>query len=529
MKLHKNTFGRNAGGVFFAFAIAFVASAENPCDFEFQLVASRRYMLDNERVVSEFVPGAVVVPSVQNPFMPYCGATPALQFGNGVVAFSAAPDAPAEGTLFVGAFHPGVHFSQDVRSLSQGAAALLDIAPRDGSLLLRVRAEPGKPVEFAETRAGRSLAARLFDAKVVPNPPFRLSAVVAGPTILIAVRKDGDVRFLGAVTLDESPENDVRRRDFAGAFKCAAGFALPPGGTAVMERAAVSLTAGVGQADFRIVTDGPGCKPYFENGRIFCTFSARAGHKYTKSVASFDPAVFDFRMEGILLTSYGDDDPLLRNDGVNHLFRDSDGTWKGVAVGWSTAAHDLNAKSRKGSGLVVCESRVNPLHGIHVLRARPLVVGDGVKSEDPYFTFDPATNKWRLATSSFTEKGLRAHLWESDSWDGPYSKVAGPVLYDSTGCQIMDFGGTRFVMTANIARQRPVYSYPDLKYLGEWKCDFEPYGRECPNGRVFTAFAEMPPGYPYRYIMVTMDRRNFPGMPHPNWTYGGIYFYGANP
>lgn len=153
----------------------------------------------------------------------------------------------------------------------------------------------------------------------------------------------------------------------------------------------------------------PGCKPYFENGRIFCTFSARAGHKYTKSVASIDPATFNFRMEGILLTNYGDGDPLLRNDAVNHLFRDADGTWKAVGCGWSMANNSLGA--RKGNGLVVMECTKNPLHGITVMKARMLKVGKGI-SED---------------------------------------------------------------------------------------------------------------------LMVTMDRQNFPGMPTPNWTYGGMYFYGANP
>ena len=266
-----------------------------------------------------------------------------------------------------------------------------------------------------------------------------------------------------------------------------------------------------------------------ENGRIFCTFSARAGLKYTKSVASFNPSVFDFRMEGILLTSYGDDDPLLRNDGVGHVFRDSDGIWKAIAVGWSTTKHDLSPGSRKGSGLVACESRENPLHGIHVLRAKPLVVGDGLKSEDPYTTFDPTTNKWRLATSSFTGKGLRACLWASDRWDGPYAQIAGPVPFDSTGCEIMDFGGRTYVMTANAKRKRPVYEYPSLQYVGELRLDFEPYNEECSNGRIFTAFAEMPEGYPYRYILLTMDRQNFPGMPKPNWTYGAMYLYGANP
>ena len=493
----------------------------------FHLLASRRFMLDNEIVISEFIPGAVACPSIQNGPMPYCPAAPRADFGGGAMFLSAPADAAAEGTFFIGGFFPGVHFSADIQSLSSGAAALLDFAPLDGSILFRVRAEPGKPVEFSETRGKRPLAAALANAQLVPPPPFRLSAIVAGPTILIAVRKDGDVRFLGSVTLDESPENDIRRRDFAGVLKCAAGAALPPGGTASMERAAVSLTAGVGQADFCIVTDGAGCKPYVENGRMFCTFSARAGMKYTKSVASFDPATFDFRMEGILLTSYGDDDPLLRNDAIDHIFRDADGSWKCVAIGWSTTAHNLDPSTRKGSGLVVCETNECPLHGIHVLTARPLVVGDGVKSEDPHLHYDATAGKWRLSTSSFTLQGLRAHIWESDRWDGPYALLAGPGQFDSTGCQIMDFGGREFVMTANMERMRPVYAYPTLEYLGEWECDMEPYNADCSNGRIFTAWAKAPEGCPWRYVMITMDRQNFPGMPTPNWTYGGIHFYVA--
>lgn len=514
----------------------------------FQLLASRRFMLDNEIVLSEFVPGAVACPSLQNGPMPYCTTPPRATFGGGAMTLSAPPDAAAEGVFFVGGFFPGVHVSADIRSLSLGAAALLDIAPLDGSILFRVRAEPGKPVEFSEIRAkspsnsnpgpqtsdlrrGTSdsdLPFALANAQIVPPPPFRLSAVVAGPTILLAVRKDGDVRFLGSATLDETPANDIRRHDFAGWLKCAAGAALPPGGSAAIEHAAVSLTAGVGQADFCIVTDGAGCQPYMENGRMFCTFSARAGMKYTKSVASFDPTTFDFRMEGILLTRYGADDPLLRNDALDHIFRDADGSWKAVAIGWSTTAHDLDPATRKGSGLVVCETPECPLHGIHVLDARPLVVGDDVKSEDPHFHYDPEVGKWRLSTSSFTPQGLRAHLWESDRWDGPYTLLAGPGRFDSTGCQIMDFGGRKFVMTANMERMRPVYDYPSLAYLGEWECDVEPYNEDCSNGRVFTAWAETPTGCPWRYVMITMDRQNFPGMPIPNWTYGGIRFYGAN-
>ena len=498
----------------------------SPCDIQFRLLATRRFVLDNEREFSAFVPGAVLAPSLQNRMMPYCATPPAFSLGNGAAMLFAPPNAPAEGTFFVGGFVPGVHFSADFEALSPGAAALLDIAPPDGSLLLRVRAEPGKPIEFSETGDAGGRAA-LANPQTVPAPPFRLSAVVAGPTVLLAARKDGEVRFLGSVTLDESPENDVRRRDFAAALKCAAGASLPPGGTAVLSRAYVALTAGVGQADFCIVTDGPGSKPYVENGRMFCTFSARAGMKFVKSVASFDPAVFDFRMEGILFTNYGDGDPLLRNDAVEHLFRDADGSWKGVAIGWSTTAHDLAPASRRGSGLLVCETAENPLHGIHVLRARPLVLEGGVKSEDPHLRFDAAAGKWRLSTSSFTPEGWRAHLWESDRWDGPYSLLAGPGAFDSTGCQMMNFEGRTFIMTASLDGRRPVYAYPSLDCVGEWRCDLPPRDTECPNGRTFTAWAAAPDGCPWRYVMLAMDRRNFPGMPTPNWTYGGIYFYVA--
>ena len=504
-----------------------LAGADDPTKMEFKLIAAQRFVLDNELVVSEFVPGASARPSLQNPLMPFGKMKkPKVGYGGGRVTLKAGFE-PAEGALFVGGFLPGLHYSVDFDELSPGAAAELVFAPYDGSLVCTVRAEPGKKVSFSEVLNGTPLKPLVEKPEVVPPPPFRLSGVVAGPTLLICVRKENTVKYLGAVTF--APEPDIRRKDFAGKLKFAAGADLPAGGTAVISRATAAITAGVGQADFRIVTEGPTCVPYTENGRMFCTFSARAGKKYVKSVGSFDPALFNFRIEGILFTDYGDDDPILRNDAVNHLFHDRDGSWKAVGCGWSVAANNLDPKTRVGSGLLVMETPTNPLHGVHVLRARQLVVGK-LKSEDPYFDFDAASGKWRLATSTFTDKGLRACVWEAEKWDGPYNKlVGGPVKFDSTGCQVMDFGGSKYVMTANMQQRRPVYDYPALAYVGEWRADFYPFNRECKNGRIFTAFARTPPGCPYKYIMLTMDRQNFPGMPLPNWTYGGMYFYGANP
>ncbi|MBQ9447835.1 MAG: hypothetical protein IJU61_14635, partial [Victivallales bacterium] len=232
----------------------------DPCALQFRLLATRRYMLDNELTLSEFIPGAVARPSLQNAWMPSCTTPPSISFENGTVVFAGSDGQAAEGVLFVGAFYPGIHLSVDVQSLSDGSAALMDIAPYDGSFRLRVRAEPNHPIVFEETLNGQRLDAKIDNAQVVPPPPFRLSAIVAGPTVLLAVRKNDTVRFLASVALADEP--DIRQKQFAGYLKCAVGAALPPDGKAVIGRAATALTAGVGQADFRIVTDGPGCRPY---------------------------------------------------------------------------------------------------------------------------------------------------------------------------------------------------------------------------------------------------------------------------
>ena len=138
----------------------------DPCALQFKLLATRRYMLDNELTLSEFIPGAVSRPSLQNAWMPYCTTPPSISFENGTVVFLENNGQAVGGVLFVGAFFPGIHFTADVQTLSDGSAALMDIAPYDGSFRLRVRAEPNRPVEFEETLNRQRLDAkiRLSDA-----------------------------------------------------------------------------------------------------------------------------------------------------------------------------------------------------------------------------------------------------------------------------------------------------------------------------------------------------------------------------
>jgi hypothetical protein len=73
-----------------------------------------------------------------------------------------------------------------------------------------------------------------------------------------------------------------------------------------------------------------------------------------------------------------------------------------------------------------------------------------------------------------------------------------------------------------------IHSYPDLKFLGFLNLDMQPHLPK-PAGRVWAQVVPLPEGYPYRYILLTMDRPNFPGIKSPTWSYGAMYFYGANP
>ena len=72
-----------------------------------------------------------------------------------------------------------------------------------------------------------------------------------------------------------------------------------------------------------------------------------------------------------------------------------------------------------------------------------------------------------------------------------------------------------------------IHSYPDLQELGELKLNLQPHWPN-PAGRIWASVVPLPEGYPYRYVLLTMDRPNFPQVKGANWSYGALYFYGAN-
>ena len=65
------------------------------------------------------------------------------------------------------------------------------------------------------------------------------------------------------------------------------------------------------------------------------------------------------------------------------------------------------------------------------------------------------------------------------------------------------------------------------KFLGFLNLDLQPHWPK-PAARVWAQVVPLPEGYPHRYVLLTMDRPNFPGIKGPTWSYGDMYFYGAN-
>jgi hypothetical protein len=293
-----------------------------------------------------------------------------------------------------------------------------------------------------------------------------------------------------------------------------------------------TLTAGMGQADVRFVTRGRQNALYWEDGRLFFTFSVRIFGGF-QGVASFDPAKMDVRLEGTILFDYGDGK--LRNDVASHLFFDEEaGEWRAFVSNFSTGGDGLNGRAEGGLNAAWCKE--NPLHGLSVMKAKSLGL-KGLMHEDPSGIWDPEAKKWRLFLCTFV-KGIKAQMLESDHWDGPYEPLTEIVPEDSTGTTIQWMNGIRYCFSGSAEHALYVYSYPMLQKLGKLKLDVEPWGdtpldtpwgvMKTTNSRVWPCFAELPDGYPYKYILLTMDRINIPGMPNPNWTYGGLYIYGAN-
>ena len=384
-------------------------------------------------------------------------------------------------------FLPAAHYAAEVNSLP----AEIRIEDRSGGVIAR------------------------FEAPKNETPPFTLHLALTGQNKpAVFTTKDGKTRL---AYIGELPGDfDIRAKTNTTAL------AVKPGGGAGTVTA--TLSAGVGQADVRFVTRGRQAALYTEGGRLFFTFSARFFGS-VMGVGSLDPQHPErgVRYEGQILFDYGDG--LLRNDLAAHIFLDDEtGEWHGWSSNFSTGSDALKQRAPGGLNAIWCKK--NPLHGLNVMRSKSLCL-DGM-NEDPSGVWDPAAKKWRLFVSAFMPNDIRGQMLESDRWDGGFKPLTGMVAENSTGTTIASMDGRLHCLSGSSARAYYVYSYPSLEMRGKilmtptpWRPDAKGWA----HGRGWPAFAELPPGGAHRYILLTMDRENFPGMPKPNWTYGELSIY----
>ncbi len=518
-------------------------AAEDVLGLHFQRLASRRFVFSHRILLAEFAPAETIAFSSMHPaFLASSNATPvcdtafAPRLDRGRLTLESAADAPPA-CFYVGAVNPFATFDVSFERL-EGEAGI-DLARhglRDRVQVVACGAAAEDAGVFLRVWTNAVLARNLRLGGPPPAPPFTLRAQLSGRNIAVFTEKDGVTVYHGHT--DDTPSHvktgrqhfgdalDFRRRDTA--RTCTFNVWAEGGTRAVITGARAYLSSGMGQADIRAVTHED-LSPVLDGGRLWFTFSMRGialAHP-SQGVFSLDPSVFDLRFEGIIAFDFGDG--LLRNAVATHLFYDR------TAAEWRAVSSDFggssNREGRAESQLFRARAAKDPRRGFSVMRAT-LVPNAQLagRHEDPSIYFDAAAGKWRLLTSTFTlidgKGNITASLPEADTWNGAFTTLVHPIGANATGTTLSRIGDTVFALMGGHGNLR-AHAYPSLAELGELRMDFQPHWPK-PAGRVWAGVVPLPDGYPHRYVLLTMDRAKFPHVKAPTWSYGALYFYGAD-
>lgn len=514
----------------FAACAAFAANLPDtkPQDLTFSRLAVRRFEFSQNIPLCELNPSETVSLKSMYPVFAESGNSkpkPAALYPakieGGLLVFNRLKQPQA--SICVGGVNPYATYELDVESLEEGADIGLEFARLGlGSRIQVLAAKEGGKVGFSlrVLEGGKALKEEKFEGAFA-GESFKLYVQLYGRSLGLFADFGGEVRYVGHTPQKEpfSENLDFRNRKIAAdsSFNIVSNLK----GKAALKSAKSYLSSGVGQADIRMVTNSDS-SPYFKDGRLWFTFSARGLDiaQSAQGVMSFNPSVFDLRFEGLVVFDHGDG--LLRNDYASHLMFDGKkNLWRAITCDFGGSK---NTEGRTGSGLVLAESAHCPLQGFSVMKAQRLE-GFDCRNEDPCLFYDEGAKKWRLLTSAFMNKDIVARMYESDSIGGPYRAIAGPIKENSTGTVIQKIGGGVYVLTGGKENMR-VHSYPNLDYVCDVNFKLQPHW-PAPAGRVWANIVPLPAGFPYRYVLMTMDRPNFPNVKGPNWSYGALHFYGA--
>lgn len=510
--------------------------AVHPLDLSFQRLAVRRFIFSNNINLNEFVPSEIVAFESMHPaFAISENHEPVLneQFKsvieNGKLTLcKKAGEQPV--SIYMGGVNPYATYEVDVNSYKTGKTPaeigleLSRMGLRDRVQVISKLSPIGNEILLRIFQDNKLIREIKFDT-VLPEGPFILRTQLYGRTLGIFVTQNGHTKYIGHVAVKEHFGDVIDFRNIKTAGECTFNLVSNLQGEVIVNGARSFLSPGIGQADIRLISHED-LSPYMDEGRLWFTFSCRGidTPQSAQGVLSLDPTVFDVKFEGMIVFDHGDG--LLRNDYASHLFYDRKAKeWRAYVCDFGGSAH---AEGRTHPGLITATSAKDPRKGYSVMKAA-LVNPDYIDghNEDPCIFFDETVQKWRLLTSAFVFGTITSRTFESDTWDGKFSIIAPPIKTNSTGTSIQRIGNKHYALMGGLKNLR-IHSYPDLEELGELKLNLQPHWPK-PAGRIWASVVPLPAGYPYRYILLTMDRPNFPGIMERNWSYGALYFYGANP
>ena len=490
---------------------------------EFRRQAVRRMIFDRSQDIrlAGLWPAKVVGLDVMHPPVGEQVNSPQLAIEDGRLRINAKKQATA--TRWVGGFNPFAVYDVAINKFT--GAGEIGLMFRDTQTENRLTAtllvEDGmvQSIRCVVVKEGKEVERQDFalPKTLISNDPIRLRVQ------MLAVRAKFFVELAERSTLigqmDFVHHFDLRKKDLMRRYEFCLHASLQAGASVEIDESTAALSPGMGQADMRAVTYEDG-SPLFKDDRLWILMTVRGRHG-GQGVYSINPSVFDIRFEGLIVYDRGDG--LLRNDLASNIFYDrNDKEWRGFTTGFSFYG-DPEKKEKKQ--ILAVQSSRQPLQGISIMKAKAIgLVGN---YEDPQCIYDSQAGKWRMLLCE-SHRGYKAVMRESEQWDGPYEKIAGPVKMDSTGTQIQKIGQKRYALFGSADRKVYIRTYPDLEPAGELRMHRPPWNDKT-GTRIWPNVIPLPEGYPARYIALTMDRLNFPGMQGVNWTYGAMYLYHAHP
>jgi len=504
--------------------IPFTIFAQNvkPADLQFRRQATRRIIFDKSQRIplSVFNPGKVVGLEVMHPKVGEQKNNPEVRIEKGRLQITS--QKPATVTRWVGSFNVFATYDLEINKFSgtDEIGMLFKDTNEENYISAHLICTSNRYQSINCKVVKKGEVVDNFDFELTEqmdnNSPLTLRVQMLAVGANIYIEQFEQTTFVGR--FDFVQHFDLRKQDLMRQFEFCFDTKLGSESMVEINEASAYISPGMGQSDLRIVTYEDG-SPYFYNERLWILITVRGGalpHPM-QGVYSLNPSVFDIQFEGIILYDRGDG--LLRNDLASNIFYDRKAKeWRGFTTGFSSYGDP--EKKEKKEILAVQSSRM-PLLGISVMKAKSInLIAD---YEDPQCIYDAEAGKWRMLLCE-NHSGYKAVIRESDTWDGDYKLIAGPIEINSTGTQLQKIDGKIYALFGSAAREVFIYSYPDLKPEGTLNIHRPPWDDKI-NTRVWPNVIALPEGYPSRYIAVMMDRANFPGMKGDNWTYGAMYLY----